>query len=100
MCVCVCVCVCVCNMSSGAERLTQERIITVKKYSKNKIHTICVGPKSLDHRNLCHPATTKNKSCCSTKYPIKKQAKNTKEKCTNGLMMVKVHTISKILLMI
>ena len=89
-----------CKMSSRAERLTQERIITVKKYFKNKIHTICVGPKSLDHRNLCHPAATKNKSYCSTKHSTKKQVKNTKEKYANGLMMVKVHTIGKILLMI
>ena len=27
-------------MSSEAERLTQKRKITVKKYSENKIHTI------------------------------------------------------------
>ena len=35
-------------MSSEAERLTQERIITVKKYSENKIHTICVKEKGVN----------------------------------------------------
>ena len=62
------------KMSSGAERLTQERII--ETYTKNKIHTICVKTKgandlyviwvkmsdlqqSLVHQNLCHVAMKK-----------------------------------------
>ena len=32
-------------MSSEAETLTQETIITVKKYSENKNHTICIKKK-------------------------------------------------------
>ena len=60
-------------MSSEAERLTQERKINVKKYSKNKIHAICVNKggandlyniwmkmsdlqENLDLRNSCHLA--------------------------------------------
>ena len=59
------------KMSSEAERLTQERKINVKKYSKNKIHAICVNKggandlyviwvkmidlrENSDLRNLCH----------------------------------------------
>ena len=34
------------NMSSDAKRLTKEKKISVKIYSKNKNHTICV------HENL------------------------------------------------
>ena len=33
------------KMSSGADRLAQEIIITINKYSKNKILTICVNKK-------------------------------------------------------
>ena len=71
MCVCVCVCVCVCGvcvckMSSRAERLTKERKITAKKYSDNKIHTLCLYRKCADEdyviwikmidlqKRLCH----------------------------------------------
>ena len=35
------------KMGSGAERLTEERKITVKTYSKNKIHTIRVKKEVL-----------------------------------------------------
>ena len=30
-----------CKISSGAERLTKERKMTVETYTKNKINTIC-----------------------------------------------------------
>ena len=33
------------KMSSGSEKLTQERTITLEKYSENKIHTIWVNKK-------------------------------------------------------
>ena len=54
------------KMSSKAERLTEERKITAKKYSDNKIHTTCVYRKCTDEdyviwvkmidlqRRLCH----------------------------------------------
>ena len=59
------------KMSSKAEKLTQIRKITARKYSENKIHTICVYKnitgkdyviwvkmidlqENLDLRNLCH----------------------------------------------
>ena len=67
------------RMSSKAEELTQIRKITAEKYSKNKIHTLCVYKKftgknyviwvkmsdlqeNLDLRNLCHLASKKIKS--------------------------------------
>ena len=75
------------KIGSGTERLIEERKITAKKYSDNKIHTICVYRKFTDedyviwvkmidiqnrlcHRNLCHAAMKKiktffqNKTCC------------------------------------
>ena len=77
-CVCVCVCVCVClyKNSSEAGRVTRDGKVTLKTYSKNKIHTICVKKrvtndfyviwakiidlqKRLVHRNLCHVAMKK-----------------------------------------
>ena len=36
------------KMSSDAKRLTKERKITAKIYSKNKTHTICVHKKLTD----------------------------------------------------
>ena len=33
---------CMYKMSSGAERLTKERKMTVETYTKNKINTICI----------------------------------------------------------
>ena len=85
------------KMSSGAERLTKERIITFETYTKNKIHTICVKKrgnndfyvkwvkmihlqKRLVHRNLCHVGMKKVTSYCKTKYPSKKEAKKCKRK--------------------
>ena len=61
------------EMNSETERLAQIRKITVEKYSKNKVHTICVIKRgandlyviwvkmselqeNLDLRNLCHLA--------------------------------------------
>ena len=81
------------KMSSKAERLTEERRITAKKYSDNKIHT-CVYRKCTDedyviwvkmidlqrrlcHRNLCHVAI---KSFFKAKHPTKKQVKKTQKK--------------------
>ena len=78
--------VCMYKMGNKAERLTQERNITVEKYSENKTHAICINKrgandlyviwvkmsdlqKSLDHQNLCHSATKKDKSYCGTKHP-------------------------------
>ena len=43
----MCVCVCVCKMSSGAERLTKKRKITVETYTKNQIHTVYVYAKEV-----------------------------------------------------
>ena len=82
------------KMSSTAKRLTEERKITAKKYSDNKIHTTCVYRKCTDedyviwaktidlqrrscHRNLCQVAI---KSFFKTKYPTKKQVKKTQKK--------------------
>ena len=84
VCVCVCVCACVCayvcvclyKKSSEAGRVTRDGKVTLKTYSKNKIHTICVKKrvtndfyviwakiidlqKRLVHRNLCHVAMKK-----------------------------------------
>ena len=84
-------------MSSGAGRLTQERKITFKTYSNNKIHTILVYRKftnelyviwvkktdmqqRLDHRNLSHVAIKKIKGCCKTKHLAKEQIKKCKRK--------------------
>ena len=102
------------KISSDAKRLTKERKITTKIYSKNKTHTICVHKKLTDedyviwvkmidlqnylhHRNLCHVAMKKIKSCWATKNPTKEQVKKYK-KWVNGLIMIKVYTFVKILL--
>ena len=85
------------KMSSGAERLTKDLLITVETYSKNKIHTKCVKKrgnndfyvirikmiylqKRLIHGNLCHVAMKKVISYCKTKYPTKKEVKKIKRK--------------------
>ena len=84
------------KMSSDAKRLTKERKITAKIYSKNKT-TIYVHKKLTDedyvtwvkmidpqnylhHRNLCHVAIKKIKSYCGTKNPTKEQVKKYKGK--------------------
>ena len=102
------------KMSSDAKRLTKERKITTKIFSKNKTHTICghknftdedyvIWVKMIDlqnylhHRNLCHVAMKKIKSCWATKNPTKEQVKKYK-KWVNGLIMIKVYTFVKILL--
>ena len=36
--------------------------------------------ENLDHRNLCHLASKKIKSCCDTKHPTKVQIKKYKKK--------------------
>ena len=98
--------VCMYKMSSDAKRLTKERKITTKIFSKNKTHTICghknftdedyvIWVKMIDlqnylhHQNLCHVAMTKIKSYCGTKNPTKKQVKKYKKKRVNGLIMIK-----------
>ena len=103
------------KMSSDAKRLTKERKITTKIFSKNKTHTICghknftdedyvIWVKMIDlqnylhHRNLCHVVMTKIKSYCGTKNPTKEQVKKYKKKPVNGLIMIKVFTFVKILL--
>ena len=82
------------KMSSAAERLTQERKITVKSYTKNKIHIICVikwgtddfyviwvkmidWQKRLVHRNLCHVAMI---SYCKTKRTTKELSQKIQKK--------------------
>ena len=102
-------------MSSGAERLTKDLLITVETYSKNKIHTKCVKKrgnndfyvirikmiylqKRLIHGNLCHVAMKKVISYCKQNILLKKKSKNTKEKRINGLMIMKVCMIVKILI--
>ena len=54
------------KISSGTERLIEERKITAKKYSDNKIHTLCLYRKCADEdyviwikmidlqKRLCH----------------------------------------------
>ena len=39
-------------MSSEAERLTKERKIDVKTYTRNKIHTITVNKKDVNRVNV------------------------------------------------
>ena len=80
------------KMSSDAKRLTKERKITAKIYSKNKTHTICVHKKLTDedfviwvkmidlqnylhHRHLCHVAMKTTESYCGTKNPTTEQVK-------------------------
>ena len=104
-------------MSGKAEEFTQVRKVTAGKYSKNKIHTLCVYRKftgkdyviwvkisdlqeNLDLLNLCHLAWKKIKSYCGTKHSTKDQVKNTKEKWVNGLMIIKVCILMRILLII
>ena len=45
-------CVCMYKMSSEAERLTKERKIDVKTYTRNKIHTITVNKKDVNRVNV------------------------------------------------
>ena len=92
--------VCMYKMSSDAKRLTKERKITTKIFSKNKTHTICghknftdedyvIWVKMIDlqnylhHQNLCHVAMTKIKSYCGPKALLKNRSKNIKR---NGSM--------------
>ena len=84
-------------MSSGAERLTEEREITMRTCTKNKIRTICVNKrgtndlyviwlkmmdlqKRLGHRNLCHVAIKKIIAFAEQNILLKNKPKNTKEK--------------------
>ena len=77
------------KISSGTERLIEERKITAKKYSDNKIHTIYVYRKFTDedyviwvkmidiqnrlcHRNLCHAAMKKIKTFFAAEKQVKK----------------------------
>ena len=104
-------------MSSGPEELTQIRKLAVEKYSENKIHTLCVYKKStgkdyviwvkmydlqenLDLQNLCHLASKKLKVTAVQSILLKAKSKNTKEKWTNGLMIIKVCIFERILLII
>ena len=54
--------------------------------------------KGLVDQSLCYAAMKKIKSYCGTKHPTKEQVKNTKEKWVSGLMIIKVFTFVKILL--
>ena len=89
-------------MRSGAERLTEEREITIKTYTKNKIRTIGVNnrgtndlyviwlkmidlQKRLGHQNLCHVAMKKINSFCKTKYPTKEHVKKYKRKMSQWI---------------
>ena len=84
------------KMCSKAERLTQKRIITIEKYSENKIHTICVNKKGanylyvtwvkmidlqkiLGHQNLYYSAIKKLKIIAIQNILLKNKSKNTKE---------------------
>ena len=55
---------------------------------------------SLDLQNICHLTTKKLKVTAIQNVLLKVKLKNRKEKCVNGLMMIKVCIFVKILLMI
>ena len=94
--------VCMYKMSSEAERLTKERKIDVKTYTKNKIRTIRVNKKDVNglyvirekmidlqkglvYRNLYHVAMKKIDSYCGTKHSTKEQFKKYKRKMSQWI---------------
>ena len=93
---------CMYKMSSEAERLTKEREIDVKTYTKNKIRSIRVNKKNVNglyviqekmidlqkglvHRNLYHVAMKKIDSYCGTKHSTKEQVKKYKRKMSQWI---------------
>ena len=103
-------------MSGEANRLTKERKITAGTYSNNKANVIRVYrkltgedyviwekmidlKKCLCHRSLCYVAMKKITVFCGTKHPTKEQVgKYKKKKRVNGLMMINVCIVVRILL--
>ena len=85
------------KISSEEKQLIQIKKITSEKYSKNKVHTLCIYKKitdevyiicvsmtdlqkSLDLQNSCHLATQKMESYRNTKNPTKDQVKKCERK--------------------
>ena len=103
-------------MSGEAKRLTKERKVTAGPYSNNKANVIRVYrkltgedyviwekmidlKKCLCHRSLCYVAMKKITVFCGTKHPTKEQVgKYKKKKRVNGLMMINVCIVVRILL--
>ena len=104
------------RMSSGAKELTQKKLLK-KLLLKNLLKTkftqylytenllmkfigvrIIDLQKSLDLQHLCHLAKRKLKVIAIENIILKIKLQNIKEKCTNGLMMIKVLTFVKILI--